>query len=489
LRKLNGKSIDEVRVRTAQPDDAPTAPNQGLTANSDSLLGGLTTRLRGLAHGDSIAGKLARGALWVFSINVAGTLIAFLVQVLLARMLGPADYGLYLYTLGVFNVVLVVAKADWDHVSLRFLSAYAAQQNRALLRGFLRRSDVIVGIASGFAAALAACLVWIFRHHLSPSLAAAYLVACALLPITAFLQVKALSLQGLRRVVASQAPLNIVRPSLFAAGVVLAAFVFDLRLTAASALLINLAATAVVLLVSSAYLHRATAKEISGVEPQYATREWLRVAWGMLVVSAAQFILSQSFDVVVVGSLLGTTVAGYYGAASQLAGLCGFGVNAVLFMAAPLISELFASGEKAKLQRLITLTGRLNVAVSLPVVLALVFAGRLILSWYGPTFVVGYPVLVVLVAGQFTGAMLGALAGFLMTMTGHHDRAAVIIGGSALLYLLLTFVLTHMFGAVGTAFSTVIAYLARHVVLELEIRKRLGIEAFPFFRPATQSSI
>jgi O-antigen/teichoic acid export membrane protein len=209
----------------------------------------------------------------------------------------------------------------------------------------------------------------------------------------------------------------------------------------------------------------------------------------MLVVSAAQFILSQSFDVVVVGSLLGTTVAGYYGAASQLAGLCGFGVNAVLFMAAPLISELFASGEKAKLQRLITLTGRLNVAVSLPVVLALVFAGRLILSWYGPTFVVGYPVLVVLVAGQFTGAMLGALAGFLMTMTGHHDRAAVIIGGSALLYLLLTFVLTHMFGAVGTAFSTVIAYLARHVVLELEIRKRLGIEAFPFFRPATQSSI
>jgi O-antigen/teichoic acid export membrane protein len=77
--------------------------------------------------------------------------------------------------------------------------------------------------------------------------------------------------------------------------------------------------------------------------------------------------------------------------------------------------------------------------------------------------------------------MLGALAGFLMTMTGHHNRAAVIIGASALVYLLLTFVLTHLFGAVGTAFSTVIAYLVRHVVLEVEIRRRLGIEAFPFF--------
>jgi O-antigen/teichoic acid export membrane protein len=342
-------------------------------------------------------------------------------------------------------------------------------------------------VASGSAATLAAALVWIFRGSLSPSLTQAYLVACALLPVTAFLQVKALSLQGLRRVVASQAPLNIARPFLFATGVILAAFVFGLRMTAAFALLINFAATAAVLVVSSRYLHRATATEISGVAPQYATREWLQVAWGMFVVSAAQFILSQNFDVVVVGSILGTTVAGYYGAASQLAGLCAFGVNAVLFMVAPLISELFARGEKARLQRLITLTGRLNVAVSLPVVLALLFGGRLILSWYGPTFVAGYPVLVVLLAGQLTGAMLGALAGFLMTMTGHHNRAAVIIGGSALLYLLLTFVLTRLYGAVGTAFSTVIAFLARHVVLEVDIRRRLGIEAFPFWRPPTES--
>jgi O-antigen/teichoic acid export membrane protein len=283
-------------------------------------------------------------------------------------------------------------------VSLRFLSAYTAQDNRALIRGFLRRSDFIVGLASGTAAALSAAIVWIFRDNLSPSLFATYLVACALLPITAYQQVKALALQGLRRVVASQAPLSIMRPSLFGLGVILAVFAFGRHMTAASALVINCAASAVVLALSSSFLNRATKNETAGVESQYATREWIRVARGMFVVSAAQFVLSQNFDVVVVGSMLGTTVAGYYGAASQLAGLCTFGVNAVLFMAAPLISELFASGDKVKLQRLVTLTGRLNVAVSLPVVLALVFAGRVILSWYGPTFVTAYPVLLVLVA-------------------------------------------------------------------------------------------
>src|SRR4029077_9328339 len=100
-----------------------------------------------------------------------------------------------------------------------------------------------------------------------------------------------------------------------------------------------------------------------------------------------------------------------------------------------------------------------------------------------------YPVLLVLLAGQLTGAMLGALAGFLMTMTGHHNRAAAIIGGSARLFLLLTFVLTRLFGAVGTAASTVIAFLARHVVLEIDIRRRLGIEAFPFGKAPRGSPI
>jgi O-antigen/teichoic acid export membrane protein len=465
------------------------APNEAIGADERSVAASLTTRLRGLVRPDSIEGALARGALLVFAINVVGTLVAFLVQLLLARTLGAAEYGVYIFTLGIFNIVLLVAKVDWDHVSLRFLSAYTAQDNRALIRGFLRRSDFIVGLASGTAAALSAAIVWIFRGNLSPSLFATYLVACALLPITAYQQVKALALQGLRRVVASQAPLSIMRPSLFGLGVILAAFVFGRHMTAASALVINCAASAIVLALSSSFLNRATKNETAGVESQYATREWIQVARGMFVVSAAQFVLSQNFDVVVVGSMLGTTVAGYYGAASQLAGLCTFGVNAVLFMAAPLISELFASGDKVKLQRLVTLTGRLNVAVSLPVVLALVFAGRVILSWYGPTFVTAYPVLLVLVAGQLTGAMLGALAGFLMTMTGHHNRAAVIIGGSAVLYLLLTFVLTRLFGAVGTAASTVIAFLARHVVLEIDIRRRLGIEAFPFGRAPGRSAI
>lgn len=440
---------------------------------------------------DGVEGTLARGALWAFAISVVGTLVAFAVQLLLARSLGPEHYGIYIYTLGWLNVLLLVAKLDWDHVSLRYLSAYCAQRDWSRLRGFLRRSDLIVGLASGIAAAVAATAVWLFRGRLSPALVDAYWAACVLLPVTAFLQVKSISLQGLKRVLASQAPQGVLRPLLFAAAIVVVTFGTRLRLDAALAIVLNLVATGIVLLVSEWLLRRALPADVKRARPAYASKEWLGVSGGMLAISAAQLVLSQNFDVVVVGTLLGTTAAGYYGVATQLAALCHFGVNAVLFMATPLISELFARGDKAALQRLITMTARLNIAISLPVVIALLLGGRLFLRWYGPTFEAGYPVLVVLLGAQLAGTAVGSLAGFLMSMTGHQNRAAVIIGLSALVYLALTFAFTITFGAIGTAVATLIALLARGIVLDRDIRQRLGIEVFPLargLRPRTAPS-
>jgi len=460
--------------------------NAGAPSSSAATLFG---RVMAVVRGDEMEGVLARGALWAFAINVAGTLAAFLVQLLLARTLGPADYGIYIYVLGWLNVVLLVGKLDWDHTSLRYVSAYAAQRDWAQLRGFLRRSDVIVGLASAIAASVSAVAVWLFRDRLPAPLANAYWAACALLPVTAFLQVKATSLQGLKRVIASQAPQSVLRPTLFALGLGVVLLGTGSRPTAALAIVLNLAATVVVLLMAEWLFRRALPKEIKHATPQFATKEWLGVSGGMLAISAAQMVLTQNFDVVVVGTLLGTTVAGYYGAAAQLAVLCHFGVNAVLFMATPLISELFVSGDRAALQRLITLTSRLNLAVSVPVILLLLVGGKVFLGWYGPSFVAGYPILVVLLGGQLAGTAVGSLAGFLMTMTGHQNRAAVIIGLSALLYLLLAFVLTLSFGAVGTASATFIALLARGIVLDRDIRHRLGVEVLPFRSPPERQQV
>jgi O-antigen/teichoic acid export membrane protein len=272
----------------------------------------------------------------------------------------------------------------------------------------------------------------------------------------------------------------VLRPVLFGLGVGVAWFFWRDQLDTPLALGLNLLATCIVLVLSTRYLRSALPPEARGVRAEFDTKEWWRVAAGFLVISASQVILSQQSDVVVVGTMVTTTAAGQYGAASQLSALVNFGVTAVLFMATPMIAELFAQGNRGQLQRLIVLVARSNAAISIPVWLLLAVAGRFLLSWYGHAFVEAYPVLVILATSQLIVALVGSLAGFILSMTGHQNAAAVIIGVSAALNLGLTIILTPMFGLVGTATATLIGTLVRSIALIVYIKRVLHIDLMPF---------
>jgi O-antigen/teichoic acid export membrane protein len=151
----------------------------------------------------------------------------------------------------------------------------------------------------------------------------------------------------------------------------------------------------------------------------------------------------------------------------------------VVFIALPMISDFHARGRHAELQHLVKLVQLANLGVSLPVFAIMLFEGAMLLGWFGPEFVVGVPMLTVLSTGAFIGATTGVLAGFLLTLTGHQRQAAVIIIGCAVLNLVLSLTLTHLFGAVGTATATTTATLVRSVLLVLYCWKLLGVRAIP----------
>lgn len=444
-----------------------------------SALPDAVRRVRALLGAKGLGGTLARGTLWSLGINVAGAAIGFGMQVLLARALGRDVYGLYLYTLAWMNSALLLGKLELDTAAVRYVGAYAARGEWPLLRGFLRRSGQIVGALSLAVSFLAAAIVWALRARFPAGAADAYLVGCALLPVTALLQLKANVLQGFKRVPESQGPTLVLRPLLFAAGVAAIVFGAGLRLGASSAIGVNLAATVAALVATAWLAARATPREVAASAPAYHTREWVHTAFGVLAISVAQLVLSPQSDVLIVGTFLGTSDAGLYGVASQLASLIGFGVTAVTFIASPMIAELYAQGRRADLQRLLRHVALANAAVSLPVLAGLVVLGKVLLGWFGPTFVAAYPILLVLSVAHSTVALVGALAGFLMVMTGHQKHAGIIIGGTAVLNLALTVVLTPRFGPVGTAAATAVATLLRALILIVYIRRRLGLEVVP----------
>jgi len=442
-------------------------------------LGARIVALRDRYVGGGIARALARGAIWSIAINVGGALIAFGVQLLLTRTLGHVEFGRYAYAMAWMNAALLVAMLELDTTALRFVGAYTGRKEWPLLRGFLKRSDQIVQIASLAAAVVGAAVVWFLTGGGAGTVATSFWAACALLPLTAITQFKASCLQGFQRVRAAQVPTLLLRPLLFGVGLAVATYGFGVTVDATRAIGLNFLAALPPLLVTAKLLHDVVAVEVPPVQATYATKSWLHTALALLLIAFAQLILGTQADVLIVGTLLGTTDAGLYSVASQLATLISFGVTAIVFVAVPMVSDFHATGRRADLQHLVTLVQRGSVIASLPVVALLVLQGKTVLSWFGASFVAAYPVLVVLCVANFIASLVGILAGFMLTLTGHQRQAAVIVVGSAVVNLALSLTLTHVFGSVGTATATAATTLLRSGVLAIYVWKLLGVRMLP----------
>jgi O-antigen/teichoic acid export membrane protein len=290
--------------------------------------------------------------------------------------------------------------------------------------------------------------------------------------------VRGAALQGFKLVLASQLPIVVLRPAVLFVGVWVL-ILSGVHLTPAEAVALNVAGTVVALAVAERYLRRATPQQATEAAPISEMRQWLRVGYGLVFISAAQLTLSQHTDMLLVAALRGRTDAAHYQAASQWSQLVAFASTAVMFIVAPMISELYALKKLETLKRFTRATVTVCMVISLTLLVGIALSGRILLGAYGAGFRVAYPALLLLAVSHFVNATTGALAGWLMTMTGHERPAAVMIGASAVLNISLSIPLTLTYGLPGTAAATLVTTAVRSLVLGVYLRRKLGVLLLP----------
>ncbi len=442
------------------------------------LPGPLGVRLVTLLQQEGTAGTAAKGSIAAFIIAAVGVVISFVMQTTLARSLGDTEYGTYTVVLVWMNVILLGTKVELDIVTTRFVGAYAATNDWPRLHGLLRFIPQRVFLRSLIVATLGAIGLLGVRGTRFDHFVASGLVALPLFVLTAQVMVRSAALQGFKHVLASQLPTVVVRPALFLACVWIL-LIAGVQMAPQSAVAINALATVVAVVVAERYLRRAAPREVSQAPPINDIKSWQRVGYGLVFISAAQLTLSQHTDILLVAALINRTNSAHYSAASQLAQLVAFASTAVMFIVAPLISELFAARRLDTLHRFTRATVTVCVAISFTLLIGIVAFGRPMLGIFGTEFRVAYSALVLLAISQFINASVGALAGWLMTMTGNERPAALMIGGSALLNFALAIPLTATYGLVGTATATLITTLVRSLVLSVYLRRNLGLLLTP----------
>lgn len=437
------------------------------------MFSGLSRRI---LHGQGVGAAFARGASAAFLGKVLGMGAGFLLQVFMARMLGVDEFGFYMYALAWVYIAMMLALLGFDTALLRFIARYQALQDWGRLRGVLRHAMQWVLVAGLVAGALAALLAWLLGDRLEPGLAPVLFAAAPLIPLFALSALRQSALRGYKRVFQAELPDSVFRPLLIMALVaVWWAWQDDVRAT--DAMLIQMVAALAAFVLGGWWLYRATPAGVHAAAPEY-DREWVRVALPMLLIAGLHLILKQT-DVIMIGALASAREAGIYAAMVRLADLAVFGLTAANAITAPMISELYSSGRRAELQRLLTLSSRAVLVFTLAVGAVLVVGGHWIAALFGPEFTSGVGALWILLAAQVVNAATGPV-GYLMTMTGHQNAVLVIQGLAAAINVALNWLLIPLYGMAGAAIATATAIVFWNVVMFVYVNRQLGLRSIAF---------
>ncbi len=179
-------------------------------------------------------------------------------------------------------------------------------------------------------------------------------------------------------------------------------------------------------------------------------------------------------DVLILGLCRPTEEVGIYSAAVATAGLGSLVLSAANARGAPMMSAMFASGDKPGLERVVHTVTLWSFWPAVGVALAMWAGGHRILALFGPGFSAGYWALAILTVGQVVNCGAGPLAA-LASVTGHHAVTARVFGWSAVGNVVLCLILIPLFGLAGAALASSATMAMWNVWLSRVVARNLGI--------------
>ena len=422
---------------------------------------------------ENINSILVRGASQSFILQIAGTFIMLSSHLLLTRLMGAANYGIYTYVLSWLNILLLLSLMGSTSLLVKYIPIYQSQAQWGALRGLLKDSYFFVLIASFIVSIFTAIVIWQLQNQLNQNLVHTFWIGCLQLPILTLITLHQSALRGFKIIVFAQLPTLILRPIILTFLVVILSFQISQPVNSLITIIFNLLANIISLIFISYIYQKRLPPSIKFSAIEYHHREWLSVALPLFLIAGMQITLNKT-DILMIGGILDATQVGIYAVAGKIATLITFSLSAVNAIAAPMISELYAAKKYLELQRMVTIAARGISLYSIPVTLLILFFGNQILSLFGVEFVQGYSSLIILTAGQLVNALAGSV-GFLMIMTGNHKKALFVTVCSLGLNFLLNINLIPILGINGAALATSITMIIRNLFLVYYVWKKLGI--------------
>lgn len=423
-----------------------------------SVWGTLAARLRGARSGP------ARAALDVFAIRIASAGFAYVAQVLMARLMGGTEYGIFAAVWVWIGILGHSATLGLSQGACRFLPADQGVGRDDAVRGFLFGGAVVTLLAAGLLAGAGLLVLRAEGTLLAGPYGAPILLAAAILPLFALQDF----CEGVAR---SQnwAVLAIAPPYLLRQGLIMAAMVGAVWSGAPAEAWVAIACTLLATALAASLQAICLIRRLRAVHPPgpraYRWRPWLRACLPIALTDLA----SAGFnvvDVVILSALMPPATVGLYFAATRIQQFVAFVHFAASAATAQRFTAAHAAGDRGGLAALVRMQGALTLAATLLVGAGVLVAAPLLLGLFGPEFRDSLPILAVLVAGSVAASVFGP-GEDLLTMLGGEGVCAAVTLAMLCLAAGLCWVLVPPYGVIGAAIAMAVATTVRGLAMAI----------------------
>jgi O-antigen/teichoic acid export membrane protein len=400
-----------------------------------------------------------------------GRLLLLFSQIAIARILGPALFGVFSIGITIFKLVQIFGPLGLNNGVIWFGSKYN-KIDSPKLRGIVLQTILLSLISGGiFAILFFAGAPLIARIYGFPDLSTVIRLIAVTLIFAVALRVAAASTRISQHVKYSVISEDLLQPFLYLS-LVLLLYLIGFKLV--GALLANLISFVVSLLFSGYFIYRLFFR-FKDISIQFSIPNKMVLVYSLPtafvgLLGAANYWI----DRLIIGFLRPAYEVGYYNAASQISMLFVIILSSTATIFAPMIANLHHQGEKKRVSEVYRISTKWGLYLGLPAFILILFFPQEIISIFGQSYVAGAVSLIILSFGQIVNLSTGNV-GFLLVMTGNQNAWLKISFISLIINIILNIVFTSWFGVIGTAISTTISVILMYEAGVYYAQRRLNI--------------
>ncbi|MFC7156185.1 flippase [Halomarina halobia] len=399
--------------------------------------------------------------------------ISFLAKLVIARVLGPVDYGVVSLGITTTTIASTLVLLGLDVGVGRYLPrSKTAEERRGVLVSAFQLA-VPLSIVVGIGVSLAAPVIATDLFH-DPSTEPVLRVFGLAIPLAALMKLTIGGVQGLQRSLPKVLIRNIVNPVARFAGILLVLALGFRGVGIAWAYVLSYAVAGAV---GVYFLATRTPLFERGVRAVSMHRELLAFS-APLVVSTTMTLVLSDIDTFMLGALSTSGAVGIYNTVYPIAELLTVMLASFSFIFMPVVSELHGEGQYEETRRLYQVVAKWIFVLSLPLFALLsLYPRRAILLTFGPEYVAGALALSVLTIAFFTHAIAGPNSSALTSV----GRTRLIMLDNTFIAALnvgLNLVLIPRYSYLGAAAATAVSYVLLNLLYSYQLYREMGAHPF-----------